>query len=153
MRTSTRHAGVALLSAVFLVGLSGCGGDDSSTDSSTGSSDGGSSESASSDAGGSDDADDADAPAGGAVFVDTSGSPAATVSITDDGFDPADTSVSVGDVVTFTAPGGGVFGVIVSDIEGKTVTEGLDESFRFDKPGSYPVKEDVSGATATITVR
>lgn len=33
-----------------------------------------------------------------------------------------------------------------------TVTTGLYGTFQFDAPGTYPVREDISGNTATITV-
>lgn len=93
------------------------------------------------------------APAGGVVFVDNVDSPAASVTVSDAGFDPAETTVAVGDVVVFTTAGGdGIFGVIVGDLDGYTVTTGLDESFRFDAPGTYEVREDISGNTATVTV-
>ena len=51
-----------------------------------------------------------------------------------------------------TAGEGGPYSVIVGDLDGYTVSRGLDEFFSFTQPGTYDVREDVSGATATITV-
>ncbi len=72
---------------------------------------------------------------------------AVVVAIGPDGFEPGDATVSVGDVVKFTAADDGIYSVIVSDLDGYTVATGLDEYFRFDEPGSYPVAEELSGAT------
>jgi hypothetical protein len=42
--------------------------------------------------------------------------------------------------------------VLVGGLDGATVTGGLTETFRFDEPGTYTVKDDISGNTATIVV-
>ena len=85
------------------------------------------------------------------TFVDVTDA-AAVVTIGPDGFDPAEISVAVGDVVQFTAgDNDGVYGVIVNDLDGYTVTSGIDEYFSVDVAGTYPVTEDISEATATIT--
>lgn len=143
-----------LLAAGFalslVLGLGACGGDDEpeGTPSTPGE--------ASTDAGateGTDEPEAEEAPAGGVVFVDAVDAPAATVTVSDGGFDPAQTTVAAGDVVVFTTAGGdGIYGVIVADLDGYTVTNGLDEFFRFDAPGTYEVREDISGNTATVVV-
>lgn len=48
---------------------------------------------------------------------------------------------------------GGIYGLIVAGLDGKTVTKGLDEYYKFTEKGSYPVEEDISGAEATIVVK
>ena len=147
-------AGFALTLAL---GLSACG-DDEPDDSSSPPSDSSSessdpSEPEESDPAGEETEPEEEAPAGGVVFVDAVDSPAATVTVSDSGFDPAETTVAVGDVVVFTTGGGdGIFGVIVGGLDGYTVTNGIDEYFRFDAPGSYEVHEDISGNKATVTV-
>ena len=46
----------------------------------------------------------------------------------------------------------GIYGVILGDLDGYTVTTGLNGAFRFDAPGTYAVREDITGNAATITV-
>ena len=46
----------------------------------------------------------------------------------------------------------GIDAVIVGPLDGATVTKGLFETFTFSAADTYPVKEDISGNTATITV-
>lgn len=144
-------AGLALTLAL---GLGACGGDDEPEDTSSTPGDTASDPDESEPAPEEPEAEPEEgAPAGGVVFVDNVDSPAASVTVSDAGFDPAETTVAVGDVVVFTTAGGdGIFGVIVGDLDGYTVTTGLDESFRFDAPGTYEVREDISGNTATVTV-
>lgn len=142
---------------LLLLGPTACGGDDEGSGDSSGSSD--APDDTAEGAGGDESAqaepaDDepAEAPAGGVVFVDAVDDPAATVTITEAGFEPADTTVSVGDVVQVTTTDDGIYGVVVGDLSSYTVTTGLDEFFRFDQPGTYAVAEEISQAEATITV-
>lgn len=142
---------------LLLLGPTACGGDDEGSSDSSGSSD--TADDAAADDGAdepaeAEPADDepAEAPAGGVVFVDAVDDPAATVTITEAGFEPAGTTVSVGDVVKVTTTDDGIYGVVVGDLSGYTVTTGLDEFFRFDQPGTYAVSEEISQAGATITV-
>lgn len=143
------------LATALLLSLAACGDDGDDTDSSsTSQSDD------STDTGGETEAEPAieepaggDAPAGGITFVDAAETDAAAViTIGPDGFDPAEISVAVGDVVQFTAgDNDGVYGVVVNDLDGYTVTSGIDEYFSVDAAGTYAVTEEISGATATIT--
>ncbi|CAN5396796.1 hypothetical protein BH11ACT8_BH11ACT8_26340 [soil metagenome] len=143
--------GAATLATALLLSLTACGGD---SDGSAGGSDsdGAPSQSsgASADTGGEEAPPAADAPAGGITFVDVT-DPAVVVAIGPDGFEPADITVAVGDVVEFTAADDGLYSVLVHDLDGYTVGSGIDEYFRVDVAGTYPVKEDLSGVTATIT--
>ena len=157
MTRLVRCGAAGLTALLLLLGPTACGGDDEgSTDSSdTGAdTDAGGDDTGGDDApdDGGDDAEPAEGPAGGVVFTDLTDTPAATVVINEGGFSPGDVTVSVGDVVQFTTDDDGIYGVIVGDLDGYTVTGGLDEAFLFEQPGSYPVREDISGAEATITV-
>lgn len=147
--------GTAALATALLLSLTACGGDDGDGDTSESAPVAQSGESPATadtpaDTPANDAADDA-GPAGGVIFVDVSDA-AAVVEIGPDGFDPGDASVAVGDVVEFSAADDGIYGVIVGDLDGYTVTSGIDEYFRFDAPGSYAVTEDVSSASMTVTV-
>lgn len=146
--------GAAALATALLLTLPACGGD-----SDGGSDDGGTSSGPAADDSGSDPAEPSedagddtggDAPAGGVTFVDVTEG-ATVVTIGPDGFDPDELTVAVGDVVQFTAGDDGLYSVIVNDLDGYTVGSGIDEYFSFDQPGTYPVTEDLSQATATIT--
>ncbi len=60
--------------------------------------------------------------------------------------------MSAGDKVTFVAGDDGIYGVIVGDVDGRTVTGGLYESFELPQAGTVDVSEEISGNTATIEV-
>ena len=151
--------GAAALATALLLSAAGCGGDDDTSSSEPGpsaqsdDSGGGGEDEGSGDTGDDTGDDTGAAPAGGVTFVDITDA-AAVVMIGPDGFEPGDVTVAVGDVVQFSAVADvdGVYGVIVGDLDGYTVTGGLDEYFRFDQPGTYPVTEDISSATMTVTV-
>lgn len=158
-RTLPRPAALAglALSVALSLGLSACGGDDepaSSSDSS--STDDAASEEAAEGSG--DEAEEAaeepadEAPAGGVTYVDSTEPAADTVVVDEGGFTADTSSVEVGDVVLFIAGDEGIYSVIVGDLDGYTVTTGLNGAFRFDAPGTYPVTEDLTGNSATITV-
>ena len=68
-----------------------------------------------------------------------------------DGFSPSELTVSPGDVVSFTTEDG-IYGLIVNQLDGVTVTSSLPEYYQFNDAGKYYLKEDISGNTATITV-
>ena len=89
--------------------------------------------------------------AGGVVLADGVAPAERTVTVSKTGFSPAALTIKVGEQVTFTAPDG-IFAVLVGDLSGATVTKGLFETFTFSAPGTYPVKEDLTGSTAMITV-
>ncbi|WP_309649602.1 hypothetical protein [Nocardioides sp.] len=163
-RQVLRPAAAASLSLALALGLGACGGDDEPADSSAGESsspadDATADEEAGGEAGeeaGEEEAPDeeapADSPAGGVTYVDST-EPAADTIVVDEGGFTADTStVEVGDVVLFIPGDEGIYGVIVGDLDGYTVTTGLNGAFRFDLPGTYAVREDITGNTATITV-
>ena len=148
MRTSAL-APIALAAALLLTGAGCTAADDTSNtdDTSQTSSD-----------------DDADVPSSSDESEDTGTSdlvpvltnePAAggpAVVITASGFEPGDLTVSSGDVVTFTSGDDGIYGLIVNQLDGVTVASSLPEYYQFNDPGTYYLKEDISGNTGTITV-
>lgn len=91
------------------------------------------------------------APSGGVVLSDGEAPADRQIVLSATGFSPATMTIKNGEKVTFTTTEG-IYGVIVGDLDGATVTKGLFETFTFSTPGTYPVREDVSGATATIVV-
>ena len=86
------------------------------------------------------------------VLTDAPAAGGPQVSLTAAGFEPADLTVKAGDVVTFTAGDDGIYGLIVNELDGVTVTGGLEEYYQFNDAGTYYLKEDISGNTGTITV-
>jgi hypothetical protein len=86
------------------------------------------------------------------VFTDAPATPGPEVVITADGFEPADLTVSSGDVVTFTSGDDGMYGLIVNQLDGVTVARSIPEYYQFNDPGTYYLTEDISGNTGTITV-
>lgn len=165
LRQVLRPAAAASLSLALALGLGACGGDDEPADSSAGESsssadDGSADEEAPEEEAPEEEAPEeapeeeapADSPAGGVTYVDST-EPAADTIVVDEGGFTADTStIEVGDVVLFIPGDEGIYGVIVGDLDGYTVTTGLNGAFRFDLPGTYAVREDITGNTATITV-
>ena len=67
------------------------------------------------------------------------------------GFSPSELTISEGDVVSFTAEDG-MYSLIVNQLSGVTVTSSIPEYYEFVEAGTYYLKEDLSGNTATITV-
>ncbi len=92
------------------------------------------------------------APAGGVVLADGEAPAERTITVVGRAFEPNTLTIKVGDIVTFKAGDKEITSVIVGDLGGATVTGGLIETFKFSAPGTYPVKEDISGNTATIIV-
>lgn len=98
-------------------------------------------------------ADTTGAAAGGLPVLASGEAPAErTISITSAGFSPATLTIAVGENVTFVSGDDGTYAVLVGGLDGATVTGGLIETFEFPEAGTYTVVEDISGATATITV-
>jgi plastocyanin len=98
--------------------------------------------------------DDAPATSGGdPVFVSSApdGSPA--MSIGESAFDPKTLSIKAGDTVVFTSGDDKPHGLDAGSLASVTVAKGLPEYYQFPDAGSYTVKDDVQGFTATITVR
>jgi plastocyanin len=93
----------------------------------------------------------AETPGADPVYVDGQAPPERTITIVDGAFEPSDLTIAAGETVTFVTEEG-IYGVIVGGLDGYTVTTGLYGTFQFDAPGTYPVREDISGNTATITV-
>lgn len=156
LRQVLRPAAAASLSLALALGLGACGGDDEPADSSAGesssSADDGSADEEAPEEEAPEEEAPADSPAGGVTYVDST-EPAADTIVVDEGGFTADTStIEVGDVVLFIPGDEGIYGVIVGDLDGYTVTTGLNGAFRFDLPGTYAVREDITGNTATITV-
>jgi plastocyanin len=88
----------------------------------------------------------------GVILTDGEAPAERTITVVGQAFEPGTLTVKVGDTVTFKAGDKRISAVIVGDLSGATVTGGLVETFQFSIPGTYPVKEDVSGNTATIIV-
>ena len=65
---------------------------------------------------------------------------------------PASLSIAVGDVVTFTSGDGGLHGLVINGLSSVTVAKSLPEYYLFTEAGTYEVSDDLSDATATITV-
>jgi plastocyanin len=137
--------------AVIALTAAGCSSDSSSDASSDASSE------ASADASTADTTAGVDttgaATAGGMPVLANGEAPAErTISITSAGFSPTALTIAVGENVTFVSGDDGTYAVLVGGLDGATVTGGLIETFEFPEAGTYTVVEDISGATATITV-
>lgn len=95
------------------------------------------------------------APAGGVQLVDGVAPAARTITVTKSGFSPSSLTINTGETVTFvgTKEDNGTYGVKVGDLSGYTVRHSLPETFKFTKAGTYPVQEEITSNTATITVQ
>lgn len=105
----------------------------------------------------SDDGADAE-PATPPVFTDGPGDVTLTFSggaeqLGEGSFDQSEVTIAVGQVVEFRSGDDGTYSVEVGGLDGVTISGGLTEYYRFDAAGSYPVEEDLSGATATVIVQ
>jgi len=67
------------------------------------------------------------------------------------GFDPAELTISAGDVVSFTTEEG-IYGLIVNQLDAVTVARSIPEYYQFNEVGTYYLSEDITGNTAIITV-
>jgi plastocyanin len=162
--TTIKRATLPVVAAALATLLAGCGGDDSSTTTgapaaTTVAADPATTAEATSapdetipPTDGTEETESSSGEFGTAVLADGEAPAERTISITADGFEPATLTIAVGDNVTFKDGDDGIYGVIVGDLDGVTVTGGLIETFEFPEPGTYPVEEDISGATATIVV-
>ena len=135
----------ALLALVLSFGLSGCTGKDEApvANSPTASAEPDSS---------------AEAPSTPPVLSDGPGDATLTFSggekeLGQGSFDRSDLTIAVGQTVEFVAGDGGTYAVKVGGLDGVTISGGLKEYYRFDAAGTYPVVEDISGATASIVVK
>ncbi len=91
------------------------------------------------------------APSGGVKLTDGEAPAERTIMMGGDTMTPNALSIKVGEIVTFRT-GDELHAVIVGDLDGATVNKGLYETFVFNQPGTYPVRDDLTSATATITV-
>ncbi|GEP37549.1 hypothetical protein NPS01_12120 [Nocardioides psychrotolerans] len=147
LRQVLRPTAAAALCLTLSLGLGACGGDDEPDGSG-----GGETAAPAGDVADAGEVAPVDSPAGGVTYVDST-EPAADTIVVDEGGFTADTStIEVGDVVLFITGDEGIYGVVVGDLDGYTVTTGLNGAFRFDAPGTYAVREEISDNTATITV-
>lgn len=145
MRTSKILSAAVAVIALAASGCSSDSSDGSSTDDSTAVSAAGDTTAG---------AETSEAPASGGLPVLADGEAPAerTISITSAGFSPSALTIAVGENVTFVSGDDGTYAVLVGGLDGATVTGGLIETFEFPEAGTYTVVEDISGATATITV-
>ena len=145
MRTSAL-APLALAAALLLT-VGGCAAaDDSSTGDDT-------SQSSSDDSDVPSSSDEAEGGTSDLVPVLTN-EPAAggpQVVLSASGFDPAELTISSGDVVTFSTEEG-IYGLIVNQLDSVTVASSIPEYYQFNDVGTYYLTEDISGNTATIIV-
>lgn len=147
MNSTRRLASLALVATVSL--LASCGSDDKADPTPTSPTVASGDSTAGTDAGSPETAPEA---SGTAVLADGEAPAERTILISATGFEPATLTIKVGENVTFKGGDDGIYGVIVGSLDGYTVNKGLIETFEFPEAGVYPVKEDISGATAVITV-
>ena len=96
-----------------------------------------------------------EAPATDAVPTLTDAPPAGgpTMALSADAITPNTLTISVGDVVTFTSGDGGVHGLVINSLSSVSVASSLEEYYLFTEAGTYVVSDELSSATATITVQ
>jgi plastocyanin len=92
------------------------------------------------------------APADGVKLASGEAPAERTIVIDGETMTPNSLTIAVGENVTFKADKG-THAVIVGSLDSATVVNGLIETFEFSKPGTYPAKDDLTAATATITVK
>jgi plastocyanin len=92
------------------------------------------------------------APADGVKLASGEAPAERTIVIDGETMTPNSLTIAVGENVTFKADKG-THAVIVGSLDSATVVKGLIETFEFSKPGTYPAKDDLTAATATITVK
>lgn len=133
------------LAAALLLTLAGCTADaPTSTDDSSQADDSGTDEQPSEDAATSDLAPVlTDAPADGGPVIEISSA---------DGMSPSELTISAGDVVSFVTGDGSFHGLVVNQLASVTVADNLPEYYQFNDPGTYYVSDELSDATAVITV-
>jgi len=94
----------------------------------------------------------ADDSGDGVKIVDGLASDANTIQIIGGTFQPSTKTIQVGEKITFKGKNNIAYQLTVGSVAPSTVTEGLVETYQFDKPGTITVSQDYSGDTATITV-
>lgn len=149
MRTS--FVSTAVAASVLIFALTGCGQtadvpasatDDSSQTDDTGTDDAGT------DAG----TDDTGALPQPTLASEADGS-GLTMGMANDGITPSTLEISVGDTVTFESADDGFHGLLVNGLASVTVATNLPIFYTFTEPGTYAVSDELSDATATITVK
>lgn len=87
------------------------------------------------------------------TLVDGPGAADKTITFDGTAFSPATLKVAPGEVFTYAAgPDASPSAVTFNGSDTYTITSGLKESFTLETPGTYTVKEDITGATMTVTV-
>lgn len=69
-----------------------------------------------------------------------------------DAITPSELTIAVGDVVSFTSGDGSFHGLLVNQLASVTVAQNLPEYYLFETAGTYLIADELSDATATITV-
>ena len=97
---------------------------------------------------------DAASGSGTATLVDGPAAADKTVTLTAAGaYEPSTLEVGVGEEFTFqAAPDAGTHAVSINGADAATISGGLTETFTIDAPGTYQATDELSDATATITV-
>jgi hypothetical protein len=154
-----RLLAVTAVGAFLVVGVAACGsssGSDSSSDDTakTTVADSGDSGTSDTTADSGDSGDAGDTEGTGTVTLADGEAPAdKTITFTDGAFDPTTLEVAVGELFTVKQGGDGINAVKFGDsTDTYTISGGLIESFTIDAAGTYTMTEDLTGATATITV-
>lgn len=130
-----RHLALAAAASVLLIGLTGCtSGEPTSTGTTT------PAPTASGE------------PLPDPSYVDTAPSGSPTIEMFADAFDPTSLSITAGDTVIFSSGDDAIHALKVASLDGVTVTDGIPQFYQFKDAGTYTVLDEISGATATITV-
>lgn len=90
--------------------------------------------------------------ADGAYLVDGTAPDDRTMTIVGGAFLPSTLTVQTGDTVTIKGKGAQAYQLKVGAVQAALVSDGILETYRFDKPGKITLSQDFSGDTATITV-
>ena len=130
-----RHLALAAAASVLLIGLAGCSSDGPTE---------------------TEQATSTPTPTGEPLpdpnYVDTAPSGSPTVEMFSDSFDPTSLSITAGDTVIFSSGDDLIHALKVANLDDVTVTDGIPQFYQFKDAGTYTVTDEVSGATATITV-
>ncbi|MEO8095802.1 MAG: hypothetical protein ABI632_12850 [Pseudolysinimonas sp.] len=112
--------------------------------------------SASDDSGSSSAEDTSEAPATTNAVPTLTDAPAAggpSMALSATSIDPGALTISVGEVVTFTSGDGSIHGLVINGLDSVSVASSLEEYYQFTEAGTYEVSDELSTATATITVQ
>ncbi|MBC7631503.1 hypothetical protein [Aeromicrobium sp.] len=146
----SRAVRTTVLIVAALAALTGCSGSESS-----GSSDGAAGSSASKE-GGATDTPSTNTPstdAGNPVLVGITDNPATTMAMRENGFTPDTVTIKVGDVVELTSGDDLVHSIVAGTLPGMSVAKDLPEYYRFDRPGTYTMTDEINEHTATVMVK